>query len=327
MKFSIVVPVYNVRKYIDKCIDSILKQTYANYEVILVDDGSTDGSAELCDIYAHENKKIKVIHISNSGLSAARNKGISISSGEYIILLDSDDWFIDNSVLEKIANIATSDVVMFDMCEIVDGTGILKKLKLTENLRKNYSSGEIFLEDALSVNPNYRWYACIYAYKRSFWLENSFEYPVGYKYEDLGTTYKVLLKAKSVNVLNENVYAYRRLRNGSITSNIDVKAIEDRLFLEKEFEKYVLRNVHLSELKQKLLLNVSFAYYELLIKVSDIKKKKEQKYVISLIEKNKHLAKYARKYSKKYMIIYELISLIGMYNVAKLLEIRKKIRK
>lgn len=88
---SIIVPVYNAEKYLDECIESILKQSYVNYEVLLVDDGSTDGSAAICDAYAWKDKRIKVFHQNNAGVSAARNKGIEEACGEYIAFLDSDD--------------------------------------------------------------------------------------------------------------------------------------------------------------------------------------------------------------------------------------------
>ena len=103
MKFSIIIPVYNVINYLPKCMSSVLCQSFNGYEIILVDDGSTDGSGKLCDQYAEKDNRIKVIHQENQGLSAARNAGIQIATGEFFLLLDSDDFYEQNNLLERIA--------------------------------------------------------------------------------------------------------------------------------------------------------------------------------------------------------------------------------
>lgn len=101
--FSIIVPVYNVEHYLGECIDSVISQTYEDYEIILIDDGSTDNSGSICDLYKKRfDNKIKVIHQKNGGLSKARNTGIFYAQGIYIIFLDSDDYFLDKNALSKI---------------------------------------------------------------------------------------------------------------------------------------------------------------------------------------------------------------------------------
>ena len=102
VKFSIIVPVYKVEKYLERCINSILSQTYRNFELILVDDGSTDNCPRICDEYVKSNNRINVIHKKNGGLSSARNAGIDRSTGEYIIFVDSDDYWNSNHALQKI---------------------------------------------------------------------------------------------------------------------------------------------------------------------------------------------------------------------------------
>lgn len=91
-KISVIIPVYNCEKYLNKCVDSVLNQTYTNYEIILIDDGSTDRSSEICDKYEKVSKKVKVLHQKNSGVSQARNNGVDIAEGKYICFLDSDDY-------------------------------------------------------------------------------------------------------------------------------------------------------------------------------------------------------------------------------------------
>ena len=116
VKFSIIIPIYNVERYLETCVNSILTQTYSDYEVILVDDGSPDRCGELCDHYAESDSRVKVVHKVNGGLSSARNAGLDIAMGEYVIFVDSDDYWDDTMALEHIQkNLAESnaDLLVF----------------------------------------------------------------------------------------------------------------------------------------------------------------------------------------------------------------------
>lgn len=326
MKFSIVVPVYNVVHYLEKCLQSIFEQNYSDFEVILVDDGSTDGSGDLCDSYMEKDARVKVIHQRNQGLSAARNTGIAAAEGEYLVLVDSDDWLCDQHALQKISQIAITgtDVVMFDFLEHLEGKE--SRLHLTKDLGSSYSSGKLFLEEALSINPYYRWYACAYAYRLEFWKENEFQYPIGYSYEDLGTTYKVLLAANSVNVINEAYYGYRRARENSITSNVSLKSLEDKLELELNFVQDFLQEDISKELQDKAELNASIAYYELFIRANGIQKASERKLFLTKLQENQHLAERARFFNKKYRLSYRLLKILGARKLSWLFRIREKIK-
>ena len=126
---SVIVPVYNVEKYLDKCINSLINQSYNNLEIILIDDGSTDNCGEICDKYALKDNRIKVIHKKNEGLSAARNLGISISKGDYIIFIDSDDW-VDKEILLKLLNLIkkyNSDIAVCDYLLTYDENEYIEK--------------------------------------------------------------------------------------------------------------------------------------------------------------------------------------------------------
>ena len=114
-KVSIIVPVYNVEEYLNKCVDSIINQTYKNIEVILINDGSKDSSGEICDTYAKKDSRVKVIHKENGGVSSARNKGLEASTGDFIMFVDSDDWIEVEAItsLMKIQNRNNYDVIMF----------------------------------------------------------------------------------------------------------------------------------------------------------------------------------------------------------------------
>ena len=119
--FSIIIPVYNVERYLNKCIESVVKQTYKNFEIILVDDGSPDSCPRICDEWAKKDDRIVVIHKGNGGLSSARNAGIKRAKGQYIGFIDSDDYWTESNFLEKIKDIVTEnsvDVILFEYKEV-----------------------------------------------------------------------------------------------------------------------------------------------------------------------------------------------------------------
>ena len=135
---SIVVPVYNVEKYLERCVDSLINQTYKNIEIILVDDGATDNSGELCDKLLFKDSRIKVFHKLNGGLSDARNYGINQATGEYLLFVDSDDW-VENEIVEKLYNSIEQNSADISVCgfnDLVDDT-ITNKRGPVENKTLN----------------------------------------------------------------------------------------------------------------------------------------------------------------------------------------------
>ena len=148
-KVSVVVPVYNAEKYIDRCIDSILSQTFEDFELILVDDGSPDKSGKICDNYAAKDNRVKVIHKQNGGVSTARNVGIENSTGEYIMFVDSDDY-IDNQMLEVLLQKTSDDVEM-----VISSIRMVCKEKVYDFRMKNreYSPKVLMEEYCLEKFP------------------------------------------------------------------------------------------------------------------------------------------------------------------------------
>lgn len=125
-QFSIIIPIYKVEQYLSCCIDSVLRQTYRDYEIILVDDGSLDGCPQICGAYAREDGRITVIHQENAGLATARNSGIRKAKGQYLCFIDSGDWWSDSFFLENVSIFlekAHADVLAFGYTRIVDGEG------------------------------------------------------------------------------------------------------------------------------------------------------------------------------------------------------------
>ncbi len=212
---TIIVPVYNVERYLAECVESILAQTYENIEIILVNDGSTDGSGRLCDRFEKEDDRILVIHKENGGLSDARNTGLAMAHGEYISFIDSDDFispvFVEamvNEMWEKNAEIAAlkRGTDFWDGEPAVDLNCDLKAVTGEEFAAK--SALEEMLYHKIATGAPFK------IYSRKLW--DDVRFPKGYLYEDVATTYKTFLKAKKVVVLDEDFYAYRKRKDSII---------------------------------------------------------------------------------------------------------------
>ncbi len=236
---TIIVPVYNIEEYIAPCVKTIINQSYKNLEILLVDDGSTDNSPKICDKYEESDKRIKVIHKKNGGLSDARNVAIERAKGDYIFLLDGDDTMHERiievlyqNIKKYKADIATSSFLQFE-----DGT---------EPRTINLSKGCVKCLDAEGALENMLYQkGCTNTawgklYKKE--LFDNIRYPKGELYEDLATTYKLFSKAKRIAVDERKMYNYRQ-RYGSIVNNsFSLKHLrsldfvkEQTVFIEKNF--------------------------------------------------------------------------------------------
>jgi len=216
---SVIVPVYKVEKYINRAVDSLINQTYRNLEIILVDDGSPDGCPSICDNYAKQDHRIKVIHKQNGGLSDARNSGISIATGEYITFVDSDDYVAENYI-EILASRAISnnaDIVCAGL-EIVNEKGV------TYDFRK--ADKPLIMDRTTVIDKLFRDeypfnFACSKLYKRKLW--NDVKFPIGRLYEDMATTYRVMSKASTIVGVIDTLYYYEQGRPGNISSELNSK--------------------------------------------------------------------------------------------------------
>lgn len=237
-KISVIIPVYNVEKYIEKCVKSVEAQTYQDYKIILVDDGSTDESGKLCDGLAQKNEKITVIHQENKGLGGARNTGIDNCNTEYILFLDSDDY-IHPELLEKCMSAARKhncDIVMFDAVSVDESgkTGVLYGAQVPTN--KLLTTSEKF---AISKNPT----AWDKLYKVSLFKDNNIYYPEKVWYEDLRTTPKILLFADKVVKLESEPLYYYLQRSDSImhSPNYD-RVVKERIAAVNDLTDYYKAN-------------------------------------------------------------------------------------
>ena len=229
MKYSIIIPCYKVEQYLSQCIKSVLAQTYKDFEIILVDDGSPDRSGEICDEYAKKDNRIKVIHKPNGGLSDARNAGLDVAQGEYVVFLDSDDWWDDNDALRKIdANIreAGADIVIIGMKKYFrhDERYGDELIPIKCNRDNPSFSYEKVLQQYMRNNV-FVACACDKVVRRSL-IETDHQRFVQHQLsEDIEWCCKLLLKNPKIEVLEEAFYVYRQQVATSISANVGVRNI------------------------------------------------------------------------------------------------------
>lgn len=224
---SVIIPVYNMEKYLCQCVDSVLKQTYTNLEIILIDDGSTDASGRICDQYAEKDGRVVVIHKKNGGISSVRNAGLNRAEGDYICFVDSDDYITENlcETVVKVLQKERVDIVEFGIT-LTDEDG--KSIGSIENKQGRFADRTEILTLLIKGHlQNYLWNKI---FARS--LFDGVEFPLGYTWEDLGTTYKLLQKADGLCSIPEKMYFYRQ-RATSIIHNITEKALCDIFILQK----------------------------------------------------------------------------------------------
>ncbi|MFI3283607.1 MAG: glycosyltransferase family 2 protein [Erysipelotrichaceae bacterium] len=205
---SIVVPVYNVEKYLKECVDSLIQQTYSHIEIILVDDGSPDQSPLLCDELAKKDHRIIVIHKANGGLSDARNKGINVSKGQYITFVDSDDYVNANfisSMIEQIKKVQ-SEICIANVNQDSDTSDVVTHTITREKALKYLSTRSW----VLSI-------ACAKLYKKS--LFENIHFPVGKLHEDEFVAHRLFSECKTISYTNQSTYFYVR-RDESITTRV-----------------------------------------------------------------------------------------------------------
>lgn len=239
---SVIVPIYNVEKYLPECIDSIIKQTYKNIEIVLIEDGCTDNSGRICDEYTKKDERIKVIHKNYSGVSGARNAGLDEAKGKYISFVDSDDY-INEQFLEKLYNAIIENNTQIAQCNFIrvdDNKNEIHRRGYTENL-KTKSGYEMIKE----IYTKKCWENIIIwnkLYQRE--LFEGIRYPVGKIHEDEFVTPKILYNVNSIAIVEEYLYNYRKNQN-SIMGKIfkverldEIEAYEERLkFFEQKGEK------------------------------------------------------------------------------------------
>ena len=234
---SIIIPVYKVEKYLEKCIQSVINQTYENLQIILVDDGSPDNCGKICDEYAKKDHRIEVIHKSNGGLSDARNKGLEMAKGEYIGFVDSDDY-IEADMYEVLYNLLKQYNADVSICNFYTVSQGKISIKNADNGINEYNRIEILKE--ILLDKNIQSYAWNKLYKKE--LFDEIKYPIGKKYEDIGTTFYLLEKCNKVVVTGKSEYYYIN-RQDSIVNNVTESTITDYIELIMQRYDYIEENI------------------------------------------------------------------------------------
>ncbi|MCI1634765.1 glycosyltransferase family 2 protein [Bifidobacterium sp.] len=229
---SVIVPIYNVEDYLSQCVDSLLKQTVPVHEIILVDDGSTDLSAQLCDSYEKRDNRIRVFHINNSGVSYARNFGVEQSTGNFILFVDPDDMLRRDAVsliYPLLSPPQKQETVVFSYKKVADNGRLIEETEESRSFPKDglvspKQAVEHLLEEHIQ---NFIWRV---VFAKSIWQNNSIRFPIGRVYcEDMSVMYQILMNSGSVIFLNQKLYLYRQ-REGSRTYRMTSKTIEDMRF-------------------------------------------------------------------------------------------------
>lgn len=250
---SIIVPVYKVERELPRCIESLLNQTFQDIEIILVDDGSPDNCPNMCDNYSKIDRRIKVIHKKNGGLSDARNFGINIASGKYIMFVDSDD-FITNDACEKFSEFLESDADVY--------IGLLKNEDGSLYSRKsNATVGEKISGEEYFVLYNHSMLACSVAslYKSSLLKEHNIRFVKGRYHEDNDFTPRIYIESSSI-VYTGIVFYIRCSRDDSITQHTDKrKNLADILFISRGLSKYA-NTIKNTEVRKTLRENLCDSY-------------------------------------------------------------------
>lgn len=235
-KISIIVPVYNVEKYISECINSILIQTYANFELIIVDDGSTDNSIDRIEREIKLDGRIKLVHKTNGGLSSARNFGLQYVTGEYIVFVDSDDSLKKDFLDVMINSIGDADICSCGYNEVSENNIHIQSRynridMYTQNQNVDDYSAAI---ECIDLIPN----AWGKIYKKDVF--SAIRYPEGVLFEDFAVAYKIFFQRKAVFV-NQALYNYR-IRSGSIMRSFNPKIVTDKIYILNELRSFLERH-------------------------------------------------------------------------------------
>ena len=240
---SLIVPVYNVKDYLKTCLQSILEQTYKNLEIILVDDGSDDGSSGICDEYARMDQRIKTIHLPHSGVSAARNAGLAAATGELLGFVDSDDW-IDHDMYQYLYALMQEHDADVSACTyLLEQEG--RPSKIINNTGKLYVFSRKEIIRALVKNDFVKNYLWAKLFKRKLFDRLSF--PVGRVYEDVAVLYKVFYSSQKVVLSCVSKYHYMIHKNESITRGGYDPVKEYHYFLSLYEQDKFIQNAELGE--------------------------------------------------------------------------------
>ena len=324
MEVSVIVPIYNKKSSLNKCIESIINQTFVDFELIIIDDGSTDGSGEICDSFSEKDRRIKVFHKKNEGVSAARNTGIEKSSGKYILFIDSDDWIEINTIEVLVNSIKkfNSDLVM---CSISYDYYVDKKLD--SNLIKGISNINNYNVKELGNNFKELFEKCNFLsscnkiFLANIIKENNIKYDTDcIIYEDFDFNLKVLDKSDRITIIPDILYHYIIQKNESILSRRNkINLVEDINKVTTSLITF-LNNINLNNEDMKYMYEYMFVLYHhcinKLIQVKNEEPMNKKIEVLKNLKKDKNFELIMGNYGENilfYRVIYFLIKMKMFY--------------
>lgn len=319
MKFSIVIPVYKAEEYLDQCVQSVVQQTYRELEVILVDDGSPDRCGVMCDDWAKKDDRILVIHQKNLGASSARNNGIHYASGDYLLFLDSDDWWENSTVLERIAkqlNRTPVDALTFNYRKSYGD--VLQPSYFSEKLSASQmpESLEQIMEKNVWVSG-----ACNKAIARRLLIDNDLYFRVGITSEDIDWALRVAIKAESFAFSDVCVFVYRQ-RSESSSHSVSLAKM-----------KTLCDNIHIcvqlleqtDPVKTEVLKSyVAYQYGTMIYNAANLPRTKRQ-CLMSEIRQMRYLLAYS--HNPKVRLIERCSRVLGISVTLLLLRLRYQLKK
>lgn len=318
MKVSVVIPVYNVKPYLERCVKSVIGQTYKDLEIILVDDGSTDGSGELCDDIATTDNRIIVIHQNNQGLSGARNEGIRKANGEYIIFIDSDDaWLIDNGLELLIKKIHPNcDLITFKNVDFWDkDRATLTKNYDIDTLNRLPNPQAVFLH--LVRTQALRISACFILVRRQILTDNNIFFYKGIISEDLSWSLHLWQHIQTVVIVNLDFYGYYHRENSittTIANTLHAYQCFDQIFSywEEQCNQHCINAEAIRIYLADIWVSRGYAFYKL--------KTSEKSAALAIMKQHSNLLQYATTSKskrvaimKQYIGIKNSLLVLGVY--------------
>lgn len=271
MKISFIIPVYKVEKYLHNCIDSILNQTYKNFEIILVDDGSPDNSGTICDNYSSKYECIRTIHKPNGGAAQARNYGLNCAKGDYVIFVDGDDFWTEKTHLQCLINIIkqnpTLDFIGFNCSYYYSPKQYKRWIKYQPDILQESDKNSLITKlvrcGVFPMSP------CLKIIKTRTLVKNDIYFPEGITGEDIPWFIDLLDRCKNFKFINLYIYAYRQDNTNSVSHNFTIKTFDDFIYIiQSELDKLPTRSFD-DYTKQALK---SFLGYEFCYLLAQIKK-------------------------------------------------------
>lgn len=327
MFLSIIVPVYNVENYLKRCIQSIIDCNLSDYELILVNDGSTDRSREICEEYAKQYKDVILINKENGGLSDARNCGMNRAIGKYISFIDSDDYIISENFSKTIKRLKkidednnSLDILVNDFFRVSDEEKIIDRINQIENTQD-------IINDEKYMNRFLCDYGCFwntwrFVFRREFLIENSYSFKKGYLCEDIDFAVKALVSTNKIGFYHNPYYCYRIGRKSSIMNVVTIKRIDDYLSITSECMD--LLNDNKPFFMKRMIDKLSIEYILNLATIYEVRKQ-DRLMAIDLFKKNLSILQYSD--DSKCIFVNRSIKLLGVSAIAFMLFILKMVRR